>query len=78
MARLAHAEIFNPDEVAILHIYARVVRLCFVLGFDSVSGKNFDHRKIWIEDQLKLLASNCGIDLPGFLCGSQSHSSGHG
>ena len=66
MSRLARAEIFNPNEIAILHICARVVRRCFLLGFDSVSGKNFDHRKIWIEDQLKLLASHCGIDLLGF------------
>ena len=55
-----------PKEVAILHICARVVRRCFLLGFDSVSGKNFDHRKTWIEDQLKLLAANFGIDLLGF------------
>ena len=60
MARLARAEIFDPKEVAILHICARVVRRCFLLGFDFVSGENFDHRKIWIEDQLKLLAAKMG------------------
>ena len=66
MARLARAEIFDPQEVAILHVCARVVRRCFLLGFDSVSKKNFDHRKTWIEDQLKLLASNFGLDLLSF------------
>ena len=50
MARLARAEIFDPNEVAVLHLCAHVVRRCFLLGFDSVSGKNFDHRKTWIED----------------------------
>ena len=58
MARLARAEVFDPNEVAVLHVMARVTRRCFLLGFDSVSGKNFDHRKIWIEDQLRLLAAN--------------------
>ena len=66
MARLARVELFDPNEVAVLHVIARVNRRCFLLGFDSVSGKNFDHRKIWIEDQLQLLAANFGIDLLAF------------
>ncbi len=66
MARLARAEVFDPSEVALLHICARVVRRCFLLGVDPVTGKNHDHRKIWIEDQLKLLSANFGIDLLAF------------
>ena len=66
MARLARAEVFNPNEVAILHVIGRVVRRCFLLGNDPVTGKNYDHRKIWIEDQLKHLAANFGIDLLSF------------
>ena len=66
MVRLARAEIFDPNEVAVLHVCARVVRRCFLLGFDSVSGRNFDHRKTWIEDQLSFLSANFGIDLLGF------------
>ena len=30
--------------------------------------KNFDHRKRWIEDKLKQLAANFGIDLLAFAC----------
>jgi hypothetical protein len=66
MARLARAEIFDPAEVAIVHVMTRVVRRCFLLGYDHVSGKCFDHRKSWIEKQLKLLAANFGIDLLTF------------
>ena len=32
------------------------------------SGKNFDHRKRWIEDKLKQLSANFGIDLLAFSC----------
>jgi len=53
MVRLARAELFDPSEVAILHVIGRVTRRCFLFGFDPVSGKNFDHRKVWIEEQLK-------------------------
>ena len=63
MARLARAEVFDPSEVAVMHICARVVRRCFLFGVDPVTGINHDHRKVWIEEQLKLLAANFGIDL---------------
>ena len=63
MARLARAEVFAPEEIAIVHVMNRVVRRCFLLGDDSVTGKNYDHRKVWIEEELKHLAANFGIDL---------------
>ena len=50
----------------LLSCFARVVRRCFLLGNDPVTGKNYDHRKIWIEDQLKHLAANFRIDLLSF------------
>ena len=66
MARLARGEVFSPDEVAVVHVMNRVVRRCFLFGDDPVSGKNFDHRKFWIEDQLRIQAACFGIDLLGF------------
>ena len=52
MARLARAEVFGADEVAIVHVMNRTVRRCFLLGDDPVTGKNYDHGKQWIDDQL--------------------------
>ena len=63
MARLARVEVFSPDEIAIVHVTNRVVRRCFLLGSDPVTGNNYDHRKTWIEEQLQRLASCFGIDL---------------
>ena len=54
---------FAPDEIAIIHCIARTNRRCFLLGDDPISGKNFDHHKLWIEERLKLQASAFGIDL---------------
>ena len=74
MARLARVEVFAPDEVAVVHVMNRVVRRCFLFGDDPVSGKNFDHRKVWIEDQLQIQAACFGIDLLGFaLMSNQFH-----
>jgi hypothetical protein len=66
MPRLARIELFVPEEVAIVHVMNRVVRRCFLFGDDPVTGKNFDHRKVWIEDQLRIQSANFGIDLIGF------------
>jgi len=66
MVRLARAEVFDPNEVAIAHVYNRTVRRCFLMGDDAVSGKNFDHRKAWIEEYLQQFAAAFGIDLLGF------------
>ena len=67
MARLARVEVFAADEVAVVHVMNRVVRRCFLLGDDPVTGKNYDHRKFWIEDLLKRFAAAFGIDLLTFV-----------
>ena len=66
MARLARVELFAADEVAIVHVMNRVVRRCFLLRDNPLTGKNYDHRKVWIEDQLRVQAAHFGIDLLGF------------
>ena len=60
--------IFDPSEIVAVHLIGKTVRCCYLLGNDERTGKNFDHRKRWIEDKLKVLASNFGIDLLAFSC----------
>ena len=66
MARLSRQEVFAPDEVAVVHVSNSVVRQCRLLGTDPRTGKNFDHRKRWMEILLERYAANFGIDLLGF------------
>ncbi len=61
--RLFRAEVLDPNEINIVHVMNRTVRRCFLMGDDRVSGKNFDHRKVWIEQYLKQFAAQFGIDL---------------
>ncbi|MFO0179903.1 MAG: transposase [Planctomyces sp.] len=63
MARLARVEIFAADEVAVVHVMNRTVRRCFLLGHDPVSCRNYEHRKVWIDEQLVHQARHFGIDL---------------
>ena len=60
MARLARAEIFDPAEIVAVHLIGKTVRSCYLMGVDDRSGKNFDHRKRWLEEKLKHLAANFG------------------
>lgn len=61
--RKARREVFDPHEVNVVHVYSRTVRRCFLFGQDTLTGKNFDHRKDWIEERLEQLAGLFGIDL---------------
>jgi REP element-mobilizing transposase RayT len=66
MARLSRVEIFAPDEIAIVHVMNRTVRRCFLMGHDPLTGKNYDHRKSWCEEELVRMAAQFGIDLLGY------------
>ena len=63
MARPNRSDLISPDESCIVHVFSRVVRRCFLLGDDPLTGKNYDHRKVWIEDMLKHHASYFASDL---------------
>ena len=63
MARLARAEVFDPSEIAGVHVRARTVRRCYLLGFDPVSEKDLDNRKLWIECKLQQLGQTRECDI---------------
>ncbi len=60
---LSHAVYFANKGPVPFSSLNRIVRRCFLLGDDPVTGNNYDHRKVWIEEQLQRLAACFGIDL---------------
>ncbi len=66
MARIPRKYLIETADVGVYHCINRCVRRAFLCGTDAVSGKNFDHRKQWIQDRLEFLAGQFGVDVMGF------------
>ena len=58
----------SPNELEWIGIAREGTRETLAGNTRAETGKNFDHRKRWIEDKLQQLAANFGIDLLAFSC----------
>ncbi|MEE8056689.1 MAG: hypothetical protein V3T17_02455 [Pseudomonadales bacterium] len=45
------------------HVVSRCVRRTFLCGIDHASGKDYQHRRQWIENRIRLLASLFSLDI---------------
>ena len=54
------------DATSHYHIYVRAVLRSFLCGEDKVTGRNFDHRKQWLEDELLRLSEIFAIDVSAY------------
>jgi REP element-mobilizing transposase RayT len=53
----------SVDDTPYYHCVSRCVRRAFLCGSDSVTGFDFEHRRQWIVDRIKLLCSVFSVDL---------------
>jgi len=51
------------DDTPYYHCISRCVRRAYLCGDDPQSGENFDHRKRWLVERIKSLASVFAIDV---------------
>ena len=65
MPALPRDEIVDPTEPGFYHCYSRCVRRSFLCGEDDYTGKNYDHRKGWLETRIEFLASQMAVEVIG-------------
>ncbi|WP_133181266.1 transposase [Shewanella decolorationis] len=54
------------EDTSYYHCCSRVVRRAFLCGDDTYSGKNYDHRRAWVESLLFELEAVFAIDVAAF------------
>ena len=60
---IPRSHIVDPDTVQVLHVFNRCVRRAFLCGVDSVSGRDYSHRKDWIRQRLEFLTAIFAFDI---------------
>ena len=63
---IARRDIVPEGTAGAFHCTVRCVRQARLCGQEEVSGRNYDHRKEWIRDRLRLLAGIFAVDVAGY------------
>ena len=62
----ARSLIVHPGQIGHFHCTARVVQQMYLCGRDEATGKNYDHRRDWIERRIEELASIFAVSIHSF------------
>ncbi|MBP1609803.1 MAG: hypothetical protein H6Q04_2038 [Acidobacteria bacterium] len=60
---LPRSKYVQEGQEGVYHCFSRCVRRAFLCGFDPLTHRDFSHRKAWLIDRLRYLASFFAIDV---------------
>jgi hypothetical protein len=56
-------ELICTSDTPYYHIISRCVRRAFLCGFDHGSQRDYEYRRQWIEERIRLLSSLFAVDI---------------
>ena len=65
MAR-ARRSLIDLDATSYYHCINRCIRRSLLCGDDKYSGNNFDHRRTWLIERIKMLSTIFAIDIAAY------------
>ena len=75
MASHARKDIVREGEVACYHVWSRCVQRIWLCGVDPLTGKDYSHRKKWIEDLLAYQEQVFAVDVGAHhILGNHKHA----
>lgn len=63
---LARSSLISLPDTPWYHLYNRCVRRAFLCGHDNQTGRDFSHRKQWIEARIRQLAGVFALDVAAY------------
>jgi hypothetical protein len=60
---LPRSSYVKDGQEGVFHCFSRCVRRAFLCGFDSVTQRDYSHRKTWLVDRLRQLAAIFAIEV---------------
>jgi putative transposase len=60
---LPRSQYVQEGQEGVYHCFSRCVRRAFLYGFDSVTLQDFSHRKAWLVQRLRFLATVFAIEV---------------
>ncbi len=62
----ARSQLVPPGSDGTYHCVQRCVRRAFLCGVDDYTGESFEHRKLWVEERLRLLAECFAVSIHAY------------